>query len=55
MLEEQTANLERTKAIALMNDSRAIENAVKLARGEQFDFVPYEPVTPENYKTFLNR
>lgn len=37
---------------------KAIENAVKLARGEkveQFDFVPYELVTPENYKTFLNR
>lgn len=37
---------------------RAIENAVKLARGEkveQFDFVPYELVTSENYRTFLNR
>lgn len=37
---------------------KGIENAVKLARGEkveQFDFVPYELVTPENYKTFLNR
>ncbi len=37
---------------------KAIENAVKLARGEaveQLDFVPYELVTPENYKTFLDR
>ena len=37
---------------------KGIENAVKLARGEkveQLDFVPYELVTPENYKTFLNR
>ena len=37
---------------------KAIENAVKLAQGEaveQFDFVPFELVTPENYKTFLNR
>lgn len=37
---------------------KALDNAVKLARGEkveQFDFVPYELVTPENYRTFLNR
>jgi len=36
-------------------ESRKIENAVKLAWGKQFNFVPYELVTPENYKTFLNR
>lgn len=37
---------------------KGIENAVKLARGEkveQFDFVPYELVTSENYRTYLNR
>lgn len=37
---------------------KALDNAVKLARGEkveQFDFVPYELVTPENYRGFLNR
>lgn len=37
---------------------KALDNAVKLARGEkveQFDFVPYELVTPENYRTFLDR
>ena len=37
---------------------KGIENAVRLARGEkveQPDFVPYELVTPENCKTFLNR
>lgn len=37
---------------------KAVENAVKLARGEkveQFDSVPYELVTPENYRTYLNR
>ena len=57
--EMQKGNL----AVTVFQDAKGqgrkgIENAVKLARGEkveQFDFVPYELVTPENYKTFLNR
>ncbi len=57
--EMQRGNL----AVTVFQDAKGqgrkgIENAVKLARGEkveQFDFVPYELVTPENYKTFLNR
>ena len=50
-------------AVSVFQDAKgqgrkAIENAVKLARGEQvqqFDFVPYELVTPENFRTYLNR
>ena len=59
LAEMQRGNL----AVTVFQDAKGqgrkgIENAVKLARGEtveQFDFVPYELVTPENYKTFLNR
>ena len=59
LAEMQKGNL----AVTVFQDAKgqgrkAIENAVKLARGEQvqqLDFVPYELVTPENYKSFLNR
>ena len=37
---------------------RSLDDAVRMIKGEkvqQFDFIPYELVTPENYKTFLNR
>jgi len=36
----------------------AVEAAVKLAKGEKIDsfvWIPFEPVTPQNYKEYLNR
>ena len=38
--------------------SKAVDDAVKLANGQtvpQYDTIPYELVTPQNYKSFLNR
>jgi len=37
---------------------RALDNALKMVRGEKVaarDIIPYELVTPQNYKEFLNR
>jgi len=50
-------------AVSVFQDAKgqrrkAIDNAVKLARGEQvqqLDFVPYGLVMPENFRTYLNR
>ncbi|TLU74379.1 sugar ABC transporter substrate-binding protein [Lichenicoccus roseus] len=38
--------------------AEAVDDAVKLANGQavkQYDTIPYELVTPQNYKSFLNR
>ena len=52
-----------TLAVTVFQDAKgqgasAVEAALKLAKGEKVDsfvWIPFEPVTPENYKDYLNR
>lgn len=52
-----------TLAVSVFQDARgqgrgAVDAAVKLSRGEKVDsfvWIPFELVTPENYRSFLNR